>query len=50
VTKKVALFDMNMKWNYVWYFCMMLGGTKVCLHALKKEFKLRIGAKSEEIN
>ena len=47
VARKGALFDMNMKWNYVWCFFMMLGCTKVCLHALKKEFKLRIGVKSE---
>jgi len=41
---------MNMKWNYVWCFFMMLGSTKVCLHALKKEFKLRTGVKSEGTN
>jgi len=38
---------MNMKRNHVWCFCMMLGCTKVCLHAVRKEFKLRIGVKSE---
>jgi len=41
---------MNTKWNYVWCFCMMLACTKVCLHAPKKEFKLRIGMKSEGTN
>jgi len=50
VTRKGALFDMNMKWNYVWCFFMMLGCTKVCLHALRKEFKLRIGMKTEGTN
>jgi len=38
---------MNMKRNYVWCLCMSLGCTKVCLHTLKKEFKLRIRVKSE---
>ena len=50
VARKGALFDMNMKWNYVWCFCMILECTKVCLHALKKGFKLRIGVKSEGTN
>jgi len=45
VTKKGALLDMNMKWNCVWCFCIMLGCTKVCLHA-----KLRIDVKSEGTN
>ena len=50
VTRKGALLDMNMKWNCVWCFCMMLGCTKVYLCALKKGFKLRIGMKSEGTN
>jgi len=50
VTRKGALLDMNMKWNCVWCFCMMLGCAKVCLHALKKGFKMRIGVKSEGTN
>ena len=50
VTRKGALLDMKMKWNCVWCFSMMLGCTKVCLHALKKEFKLRIGVKSKGTN
>jgi len=41
---------LNMKWNYVWRFCMRLGCTKVCLHALKREFKLWMGVKSEGTN
>jgi len=39
---------MNMKRNYVLCFCVRLGYTKVCLHTLKKEFKLRIGVKVKE--
>ena len=50
VPRKGALLDMDMKWNCVWCFCMMLGCTKVCFHALKKEFTLRIGVKSEGTN
>ena len=36
-----------MKRDHVWCFCMMLGCTKVCLQAVRKEFKLRIGVKNE---
>jgi len=50
MTRKGALLDMNMKWNCVCYFCMMLGCTKVCLHPVNKGFKLRIGVKSEGTN
>ena len=50
VTRKGDLLDMTMKWNFVWCFCMMLGWTKVCLHAFKEWFKLRICVISEGTN
>jgi len=47
VTRKWALLDTTMKWNSVWCFYIMLGWTKVCLHAFKEWFTLRIGVKSK---
>jgi len=45
---KGSIFDLNMKRNCVWCFCMRLGCTKVYLYTLKEEFELRIGEKNEE--